>query len=143
MRQATPRAPDECLESFFFRVHGEPLRRAESPGANGELKPKACSGNLLLSGSHAMLQLRGKHGEERELSMVCYDLDMFTCSLIFWALDSYSCSMASQDSSESVKHCCGLALAGSSVPHSCLLAVPRWDGEENWKNTSARTHGLR
>lgn len=65
MRQAAPRAPDECLGSFFFGACGESLRRAESPGADGGMKPKACSGNLLLSGSHAKLQLRaGMEGRE-------------------------------------------------------------------------------
>lgn len=65
MRQAAPRAPDKCLGSFFFGVHGESLRRAESPGADREMKPEASSGNLLLSGSHAKLQLRaGMEGRE-------------------------------------------------------------------------------
>lgn len=29
MQQAAPRAPDKCLGSLFFRVHGESLRRTE------------------------------------------------------------------------------------------------------------------
>lgn len=64
-----------------------------SPRPNRELKPRAHSGNLLLSGSHAMLQLRGRHGGERELSTVCYDLVMFPGSLLSeqWAWNFYEC----------------------------------------------------
>jgi len=49
------------------------------------MKPKACSGNLLLSGSHAKLQLRAGM-EGRMLSKVCCDLDKFPCSFPLWAV---------------------------------------------------------
>lgn len=29
-----------------------------------------------------------------------------------------------------------------SVPYSCLLALPRWDGSENWEGKIVRTSGL-
>jgi len=79
-------ASSECI--------GSPEK--SSPGPNRELKPKAHSGNLLLSGSHAMLQLRGRHGGERELSMVCYDLVMFPGSLLSeqWAWNLSECLVA-------------------------------------------------
>lgn len=32
---------------------------------------------------------------------------------------------------------------GISVPHSHLLTLPKWDGGQNWKGKSVRTHGLR
>lgn len=43
------------------------------------MKLKACSGNLLLSGSHAKLQLRADM-ERKQLSKICCNLDMFPFS---------------------------------------------------------------
>lgn len=86
MRQAAPRAPDKCLGSFFFRVHGGSLRRTGRLEADREMKPKSCSGNLLLSGSHARLHLRAAWRGERKLSKVCCDLSLFPGSFLLWAV---------------------------------------------------------
>lgn len=40
-------------------------------------------------------------------------------------------------------HCCGSAPAGSWAPPSHLLILPRWDGGENQKGKTGRTHELR
>jgi len=37
---------------------------------------------------------------------------------------------------------CGLTLASNKAPHSHLLSCPWWDGGENGKNKSEKTHGL-
>jgi len=39
--------------------------------------------------------------------------------------------------------CCGLALTGSSAPHSRSLTLPQWDGGEKHKDKSEKTPELR
>jgi len=38
--------------------------------------------------------------------------------------------------------CHGLTATGNSATHSCSLTPPWWDGGENQKGKSEKTHGL-
>lgn len=86
MKQAAPRAPDKCLGSFFFREHGESLRRAERLEADGEMKPKAAVGNSCCQDPTLSCTWGRAWRGERKLSKVCCDLSIFPCSFPLWAV---------------------------------------------------------